>query len=303
MGGRYSGADPSLRSLVQTKSAVYGLGLDGLLLTDDLAALLPAGGDVSRHWPTVLLESAALTGSLPLFHLDEARACLPSRQEGSYLELDRNSMTATFGGERPGDAHVLAHPGLAGVGAIMAWWLGRIALHGGAVVAAGGAWGVLGGKMQGKSTLLAALTRAGYPLLADDLLIFDDGHVFAGPRTLSLRLDAADHLGGDLVVVHVGAEERAHMPVGVVPGHVKLQGLILLQEAPWEGLELVPTTSRLAMLGAQFAVRRTPLAPTAFLDLAAVPFWTLTRPRHWPALAQSVAAIATLIGPPHRNDG
>ena len=53
----------------------------------------------------------------------------------------------------------LVHPVLATVGAVFAWWRGDVVFHGGAVVIGDGAWGLLGERGTGKSSLLAGLAR------------------------------------------------------------------------------------------------------------------------------------------------
>ena len=80
---------------------------------------------------------------------------------GGSLVLRREERVATFTTPFRISDEELAHPHLAPVGAIFALWAGRESLHAGAFVADGRAWGVLGTREAGKSTLLAALHAAG----------------------------------------------------------------------------------------------------------------------------------------------
>lgn len=75
---------------------------------------------------------------------------------------------------------------------------GRFPLHGSAITARGRAVAFAGVSSAGKSTLVAALVRAGYPLLADDLcMIRQDEEVYrvgSGVPAVRLLEDAASHL-------------------------------------------------------------------------------------------------------------
>lgn len=89
---------------------------------------------------------------------------------------------------------------------------GRLTLHASAVVCGSAAVAFVGWKGAGKSTLAAAMTRAGHPLVTDDVLVVDEvgeQHV-ATPAfsQLKLRPDAAEAAGS--------AADGASTPTGKV---------------------------------------------------------------------------------------
>ena len=53
------------------------------------------------------------------------------------------------------------------------------------------AWGIVGDRLGGKSSLLAALAVEGTDIVCDDVLVVDGRDVVPGPRTVDLREDAA----------------------------------------------------------------------------------------------------------------
>ncbi len=71
--------------------------------------------------------------------------------------------------------------------------MGRRSFHTGAFVASGGAWGILGGRDDGKSTMLAWLAVHGHEIVCDDVLIVGQGDALAGPRCIDLRQSAYTH--------------------------------------------------------------------------------------------------------------
>ena len=91
----------------------------------------------------------------------------------------------------PLSADELVHPFLAPAAALFAHWHGREGLHGGALALGGTAWGVIGDRLGGKSSLLAALAVSGTDVVCDDVLVLDGREVYPGPRTVDLREDAA----------------------------------------------------------------------------------------------------------------
>lgn len=113
------------------------------------------------------------------------------------------------------------------LGTVLAWWLeraGRIVLHASAVVAGKRAAAFLSVQGGGKSSLAAALTSLGPPLLTDDLLAIDcrGGRVFAHPGYPQMRMwpEEAEHFTGSyehLPMVIPGSEKRR---VAVGPGGI-----------------------------------------------------------------------------------
>lgn len=271
----------------------YGLSFSGPLVTERFRALLLSD---PGPWPSVRLDfdTVRLPHANEVLGEDSATLrCL----FGGHLVAEREAMLATFRGTDEGpDPHVLAHPGLAGVAVIFARWLGRSAFHGGAVLSDLGAWGIVGDKGMGKTTTLAALALTGRHVLADDLVVLDDRMVLTGPRTLDLRPAAAERLEGDFTVVTVRGGERRRLVLGPAAVAAPLRGWICLGVGPSVALERIPPSQRLAALAEHLAVRVVPRDPVAFLELASLPAYRLTRPLSWDALPAAVAAIEDLIG-------
>lgn len=162
----------------------------------------------SAPWPMVSLQWERAATSTANERLEDDRARLRCLFGGQPV-ADRLAMSAVFATPICPNFHLVAHPGLAGVGLIFARWLGRSAFHAGAVFIGGGAWGLVAHKGRGKTTTLAALALAGHQVLADDLVVVEGSTVLVGPRTLDLRPSAAARFGGDLPVISVrGAERR-----------------------------------------------------------------------------------------------
>jgi hypothetical protein len=109
------------------------------------------------------------------------------------------------------------------LGIVLAYWLerqGSLAVHASGVVVGGGAIGILAPSEGGKTTLAAALLRAGHSLLADDLLAIEetaDG-IRAHPGFPQMRMwpDDADYFVAGhehLEFAHPGFTKR-RVPVG-----------------------------------------------------------------------------------------
>ncbi len=270
--------------------AAYGLRLHGPLIGARVRSLLP---DDPGPWPDVRVAwaPAALGGAREEIGDDRAIVhCL----FGGHLAADRRAMSATFCDPARPAPDLVVHPGLAGVGVIFARWLGRSAFHGGAVLAAGQAWGVVGAKGSGKTTTLAALSRLGHQVLADDLVVLDGGRVLSGPRALDLRPAAAARLPGGVGTVAVRDGERRRLALGPAVASAPLAGWILLEEAPRLSVTRVRPAERLAVLAEHLAVRLVPADPAAFLDLASRPAYRIGRPLAWDALPEVVAAVSEI---------
>ena len=179
----------------------YGLRIAGI---PDGASLLAAA---EPGWPAV--EIAVEVGELDAEaeYLDEGRALLRLRT-GGWIELQRNPGSARFVVPAPLSTDELVHPFLAPAAAVFAHWHGREGLHGGGLAVGGTAWGVIGDRLGGKSSLLAALAAGGTDVVCDDVLVLAGREAFSGPRTIDLREDAAAALGVGEEIGVAGARER-----------------------------------------------------------------------------------------------
>jgi hypothetical protein len=181
-------AEPGQRELHAPRGA-YGFRLGGVPGARSLLVETPP------HWPRLELDVRVEGGAPPLAERVDERTAVLRPRSGGWVNIDRASGKATFSlPERPSDG-ALVHPHLASVAIVAAHWLGHETFHAGAFVAGGRVWGVLGERKAGKSSLLASLSLAGVPVVADDILVVDGTTTFAGPRSIDLRPDAAQRLG------------------------------------------------------------------------------------------------------------
>lgn len=226
---------------------------------------------------------------------DDARVKLSG---GGWVELDRRACSSTFLlGARPTDTE-LVHPYLAATAAVCARWRGWNCVHSGAVVVDGGAWGLLGDKQAGKSSTVAWLAlESAVDVLCDDVLVIDsDGRALAGPRCIDLREDAARHFGVGEALGVIGARERWRLRLGQSPPSVPFRGWV---ELAWgDGVAIQPfgPTELLPAIVRNFSVRLMPPDANALMDLAALPAWRLTRPRHLDALPDAGALLLDALG-------
>ena len=269
-----SGSVPTAR---WSSLGCYGLRVRGL----DAAAglMVPA----APGWPELTVERATPAGDGPDRDLvGEQKAALPLAG-GGWMELVPDRVT--FRVAEPRSDGDLLHPYLAPAAALVARWAGHECFHAGAIVAGGGAWGVLGGKEDGKSTLLAWLALRGHAVLSDDLLVIDGDAAMAGPRCIDLREEAAGRLGAGEPLGVVGVRERWRVRLDAVPSSVPLRGWVLLGWAPEARLEPVRGPERLLALTPHRSVRIAPPDPAALLALSSLPIVRFSRPRRWESFA------------------
>jgi hypothetical protein len=197
------------------------------------------------------------------------------------IDVTRATAHATIRARAVAGGTALVHPYLGAAASVVACWLGRESFHGGAFLSGGEAWGVLGSRTAGKSSLLAWLHREGRAIVADDLLVLDGLNVFAAPRTLDLRRETAEYLELGEPLGWVGARERWRIELAPVPPSVRLAGWISL--AWGETVELVPLRGRerLSRLGAQLTIGELPTHAAALMELAGLPSFELRRPMDW----------------------
>lgn len=271
------GVNVSNRTGVQ---GAYGLTFGGLPESRWLSRVPDSAG-----WGAVEVE--VREGDAPASGDGELRIPLAT---GGYAVMDRVRRSAALVSPRVDPTRVV-HPFLAAVGAMFARWDGREAVHGGAFLHAGGAWGVLGDQESGKSSLLARLALRGAPIVSDDLLVLAGTSALAGPRCLDLRDEAPERLGvtGRTELVREG--ERRRMLLEAVPLEVPLRGLFYLTWGSSTSIGRVAPAERIAELASRRTVRLAGGDSAMLLDLAAVPAWWLERPRGWDSLDEAVDRV------------
>lgn len=222
----------------------------------------------------------------------EARLHLRS---GGAVVIDRTAQCATFTMARAPSTAALLHPHLAAVAAVSSHWRGRDSFHAGAFVTHGGVWGVVGDKVAGKSSMLAALAAEGVPILTDDVLIVDAGTAFAGPRAIDLRADAAASFGPTRPLGRIGDRDRWRLALDPVPPELPFRGWVTLRWAESVRVRPLEGADRLAELLRHRALRLPPPDPPALLDLSSRPILELSRPRRWGSLPDALRALLEAV--------
>lgn len=249
----------------------YGLSLNGVDAAADL--LVRAHPD----WPRFDLVTRIGSARRPQETVTDARAELKLRNGGEIV-IERRKGRITFRTPHELSPDEIVHPYLAPAAAVIGHWLGRESLHAGAFEADHGVWALLGEREAGKSSTLAHLAVSGRGVVCDDMLILEGTTPFAGPRSLDLRRETAEHLAVGEPLGVVGARERWRISLGPVPERLPLRGCVFLEWGERVDASPVPPSERLARLFQHRGVRLPPTDPVALLELAALPAWELVRP-------------------------
>jgi hypothetical protein len=216
-------------------------------------------------------------------------------RNGGEIVLERQPARAHFRVPFELGDEELVHPYLAPAAAVFAHWQGYECFHAGALAVGGSAWGVLGDRESGKSTLLAWLALRGHLVFSDDMLVTDGRMAFAGPRSIDLREGAARLLGTGKPLGVVGARERWRITLGPVACQLPLAGWIFLSWGDDVALTRLSAGEKLLRLGAQRAVRLTPDDPARLLRLSSLPGWQLSRPRDLAATARGAELVLAAL--------
>lgn len=210
------------------------------------------------------------------------------------LAVTRSPLISQFTLHHPVAPAALIHPYLAFPAAVASNWLGRVALHAGAVGHGEATVAVVGGKEGGKSSTMAACAGAGFEVITDDLLIVEKGSVFPGPRCIDLR-EGSRFLGRAIPQGRLGSRERWRIPLAPLKTTRRLVGFVRLA---WdEGVSLVeiPASERVpALLGAA-ALGYGILPAGAPLELCRLPWWELKRPKDITSLPDVVDRLSRLL--------
>jgi hypothetical protein len=272
-------------SVADSAFGAYGFRLAGL--GADL--LLPA----EPGWPTIELRRARGEASGRSESLSDDRAHVRLRNGGEVV-LERTPAVATFVVPFAlGDAE-LVHPYLAPAAAVFGRWHGRESFHGGGFVADGLAFGVLGGRRAGKSSLLAHLALQGLAIVADDVLLTDGAAVWAGPRAIDLREETARELGAGDALGKIGLRERWRLAVPPIEPLLPLGGWVLPAWGDEIAVRRLPARELLTKLAEHRAVLP-PGDPGLLLRLAGFPGWELSRPRSWPLLGEAAGQVLEAV--------
>lgn len=213
---------------------------------------------------------------------------------GGRLTVDRRSGTARYAVPRQLSDDELIHPFLAPAAAVVAHWLGRMSLHAGAFVSNGAVWGLVGDREAGKSTTLAYLAMDGHEIVADDVLVLEGGSAYAGPRSIDLRRDCAEHLGVGTARGIVGARRRWRVPLPPIGDHLPFRGWIFLEWSSVLEAQRMSGSECLTRLMKNLTLRMRVADPGALLELASLPAWELRRPRGWPLMRETSECLLSV---------
>lgn len=211
------------------------------------------------------------------------------------VEIQRDPTVATYRLSAAPDPRAIVHPYLGWAASIAARWLGREVFHAGAFVDGPRAWGVLGARTAGKSSLLAWLHTRGRSIVADDLLVLGDGAAFAGPRSLDLREEAATTLRIGEPLGRVSTRDRWRVAVKPVAWRTPLAGFVFLAWSDRRSVTTITGRDRLTRLAAHLTIPEIPADPVALFELATLPALELARPRDWGAIDGAGEALLEAI--------
>ncbi|HKP89612.1 MAG TPA: hypothetical protein VJT75_06510 [Thermoleophilaceae bacterium] len=277
---------------MSAECGAYGFSIAGL---DDPGPLL---GPADPRWPALRIERAeepSGAGEDPgTVRVSDGGAEIWIG-DGGRVDVDRAAMTVTFRTRERLEDKLVVHPYLGLPASIASNWLGRQVLHGGGFARDGRAWALLGDKEAGKSSTLGWLAGRGFEILSDDILVIEEGVLFAGPRCVDLRPEAAAILGGEDVGM-LGNRVRWRLSSGEAPPSAPLAGVVQLEWGERVLVEPLDAAERLTGLVQGSVIRPGPADAAPFLDLAALPTFRLVRPRDLGALDESGAALLDALG-------
>jgi hypothetical protein len=286
------GAKSLVRPVAFARPGAYGLYLPTLA---DAGALL---GDAPEKWTEWQIDLATGDGR-PTEFLDDSHGRLICEPSG-WMDIDRAAHSSTIHLPEKPALEEIVQPRLGITAVVAAYWQGNHRFHAGAFIADGLAWGVLGTKGDGKSSLLAALASSGVQVLADDVLIVDRHlNALAGPRCIDLRHGAAQALGIGSSIGVVGTRERWRTLLPQVPCEVPLGGFVCLE---WgrSAVSQVSPENRVRMLLASQALligeHRDSRVLTSLMELIALPMLRMRRPRAIDRIAETGETLLDAIG-------
>jgi hypothetical protein len=226
-----------------------------------------------------------------------------AEKHGSGLQMRRSPAEVVLDVPEGISPRALVHPLLAVPLSLLARWRGHVTLHAGAF-AADGAWGVLGDRTAGKSSMLAALADRGAPIVADDLLVLDDGWALAGPSCVDLRPDVAERFPSATSLGEVGGRVRFRLSTTPAEPRTELKGFFVLEwgeDTSEPELVPIPMQERLRLMYGQEYMGVVGAAdPRRLMELVGLPAWRVRRPRDWQATPAVVDQMLQLAGDPAR---
>jgi hypothetical protein len=277
----------------------YGLRVGSSLANETDSApfakhLVKAG----KHWPHWTIEWEALrAGQIPeseLWSWSETYFRLPIRPAG-FATIDREATRTILHLPKAPLPEALIHPHLASTAIATNHWSGGASFHAGSFLLDGRAWGVVGDRGMGKSSLLMWLHRAGFTILSDDVLVVNNAFAYAGPRCLDLRREAAERFEEGKYLGVVGTRERWRVTLGGVPTEVPMGGWVRLEWSDSLSIERAAVSTRVAALAGNYGIIAPRFATPGILDLLDMPMVTFSRPQSWVEIDASMDALVRAL--------
>jgi hypothetical protein len=262
---------------------------------DDGGSGSPLLNAVPDDWPSITLSQVVTDESMTSGGIDESGAQVGFITGGGAI-ITRSPRRAELRIPVELSPEELAHPFLAPIASAHAYWMGWLPFHAGAVIVAGRAWGIIGEREAGKSTLLAALALRNVPVIADDLVVVNDHIVYAGPRTLDLRHGAAEQFGVGRDLGVVGMRERWRFDLAPVPLETPLGGWIFPKWGNQIAVSHTPAAERLRRLAPGRTVLKPDIDAKALMYAAAFPSVDFERPRLWEAIDEGLDVLLDRLG-------
>lgn len=227
------------------RHGAYGFAIDGIERADEWLMTVPS------DWPLVTIgQRIGVPENESYTTPDEAFLSLIDKRG---LHVTREPAQATFVGPDSLPTAALVHPYLAPAFSVFAHWAGWIAFHGGGFVIDGEAWILTARTGRGKSTTLAAMSEAGYPIVSDDVAVMSEGQVYAGPRSVDLREQSI--FGRAVDLGRVGRRPRWRLPLGEVPPRLPVAGVVKLDWSDSVVVRSVPLEERAELVSESLSIR------------------------------------------------
>ena len=251
-------------------------------------------------WEPLVDQSSGDTPVVESWSPDHATlAALPS----GFITIDRAAARTTLHLPNAPTAATILHPYLASTGVVAGHWLGRAPFHAGAFVHGGRAWGVLGAKEMGKTSLLMCLHRSGVPVLADDVLVVEGRTAYSGPRCLDLRQSAAERFEAGEYLGVVGGRERWRVTLPPVPPDTPFGGWVLLDWTDELEVHRPDAAAKLTALLTHCGLTAPGVPTQGLLDLLGFPMIRFGRPRDWAQVDETLVQLLHAISALDSDDG
>lgn len=267
----------------------YGFAITGVDAPSMMLATAP-------HWPRlrVLTRLGEPAVTAEVLTGDRIELILKT---GGRLLVDRTESVASFTVPRHLSDDELVHPYLAPAAAVMAYWHGRLSFHAGAFLTGDGVWGVVGGREAGKSSALAWLSLHDHGIVTDDILVLDAATAYAGPRSIDLRRETAEHLGVGAGLGFVGTRERWRITLPQIACELPFRGWIFLSWSATANADMrrLPSSECMERLIDNLGLRLPLADPARLLQLATLPAWEFSRPRDWDSLTDSMQRMLSVL--------